>query len=182
MVSEPYLDLHLVLRRGRGLRLAQRGSRYPGGLSLDSQLESRGRRHSYNPLSACSLPVLVTTLITLIGEKKSGHFSPPRNLPLGDRIVPHTLHTRLLTTSTRRQPLITPILPQPAAITRAHVPEAAALSSLAPTSTRNRTPYDLDLLHTARTLRSYSASAAVGRGMSGALVRMTTAARRRGCR
>jgi hypothetical protein len=181
-VSEPYLGLHLVSRRDRGLRLAQRGSHYPAGLSLDSRLESRGRKHSYSPLSACSLYSPCNHLITLTEEKSSGHVSPPRNLPLGNRIVPHTLHTRLLTTSTRRQPLITPILPQPAAVTRTHVPEAAALSSLAPTSTCNRTPYDLDLLHAARTLRFYSASAAVGRGMSGALMRMTTAARRRGCR
>jgi len=56
--------------------------------------------------------------------------SPPRNLPLRYRIIAHTLYARLLTARTTGQPLITPVLPQPTPITRAHIAKATRCRSL----------------------------------------------------
>jgi len=55
--------------------------------------------------------------------------SPPRNLPLGNRIVTHTLHISLLTTRARRQSLIASIFPQSTSITRTDITKIATLPS-----------------------------------------------------
>lgn len=62
--------------------------------------------------------------------------SPPRNLPLTNRIIPHTPHPSLLTALTARQPLITPILAQSTAIAGADIAKVGGLpADLAPTRT-----------------------------------------------
>ena len=71
----------------------------------------------------------------LLNEPRKAYLnSPPRNFPFRNRIIPHTLHTRLLTARATRQPLITPILPQPAPVTRAHIAKTTALSASFPSS------------------------------------------------
>ena len=164
------MDPRLVWKHGRGLRQVQMGYCFLGGLSLDSQLESPGRKHSYY----CSQ---VSFLYKRQREERSD--SPSGDLPLGNRIISYTLHTGLLTASTRRQPLITPIFPQPAPITRTHVPKAAALARLSSSSTTSRqhSLRTFYFFHTgrARGLRS----ATLRRSISGALVRIPSATHRR---
>ena len=105
--------------------------------------------------------------------------SPPRDLPLGDRIISHTLHIRLLTTRTTRQSLITAILPEPTPITRTHIPKTATLSSLASPSSSSSTSHRSINTHFRHTPRAASLRSTTLRWtMSRALVRIATPGRR----
>ncbi len=77
-------------------------------------------------------------------------YSPPRNLPLGNRIIPHTLHICLLAARTTRQPLITPVLPQPAPIAGAHISKTRATSRLGGTRILEYLPCILGVFGAAR--------------------------------
>ena len=95
--------------------------------------------------------------------------SPTRNLPLRNRIISHTLNTDLLAASTTGQSLITSILPQPTAITRAHIPETRTTLSSLPSSPRPSTNCrSCNIFHAPRTplLRRTMPRALAGRRRS----------------
>jgi hypothetical protein len=59
---------------------------------------NRSQASSFASFSSFDLTIHPIEILAEAGK----WYSPPRNLPLGDRIIAHTFHISLLTTHTRR--------------------------------------------------------------------------------
>jgi len=71
------------------------------------------------------------------GKKRSQN-KPPRDFPLSNRIIPHTLYISFLAAQASWQPLITPVLPQPTPIAGRHIPKGRRSRSRHGRCRRNR--------------------------------------------